>query len=85
MAETHLLSTPLMERTVCTTCGHFHRTAIARLCDCCRDDMRSTPHDADPLRPGARVTRCRFCARLLRWKPGGVYRHSEEEVNGGVS
>jgi hypothetical protein len=70
-----------MERTVCTECGHFHRTAIARLCECCRRDMRTTPHEAEPVRPGARLTRCRFCTRLLRLKPGG-YRHSEEEVNG---
>jgi hypothetical protein len=70
-----------MERTVCPGCGHFHRAVLARLCDCCRVDLRGTVHEADPVRVGARLTRCRFCTRLLRLKPGG-YRHSEEEVNG---
>lgn len=39
--HTDSMATPLMERTVCRGCGHFHRRALRRKCACCgRDDAK---------------------------------------------
>lgn len=35
------VSTPLMERIVCSACGHFHRTVLAFKCGCCGDDVKA--------------------------------------------
>lgn len=40
--------TGLMQRIVCTACGHLHRLVIADRCDCCKADCRHNPADARP-------------------------------------
>ena len=31
---------PLAARRVCGTCGHLHRPALVRKCNCCRRDIQ---------------------------------------------
>jgi hypothetical protein len=41
--ESARLTTPLMERTLCPACHHYHREAMARKCDCCAELKPADP------------------------------------------
>lgn len=39
--KTTSVTTPLMERTICPKCQHFHRHIIAAKCECCGEDCKA--------------------------------------------
>lgn len=39
------VATPLMERTVCTVCGHMHRAVLVDKCGCCHADCKKQELD----------------------------------------
>lgn len=49
------LATPLMQRTLCPACRHYHREAMARRCFCCSekpdDEAKPTRKRASRARP----------------------------------
>lgn len=51
MTGTGSVATPLMVRTVCDRCDHFHRHALRDKCTCCRDDCRNQPEPEQAPEP----------------------------------
>jgi transcription elongation factor Elf1 len=70
------VAVPLAQREACPTCGHLHRVMIARVCECCRTDIRTQfEHEVKPLRR-TKNSHCKVCGREVAKNEDGSYRHA---------